>query len=133
MRLGAIKLAAALSLASMLPTSARADQVRVTGESTADATVIRDVLQQILLVGAGALECNQLTLVEASVLPEGWLPADPKYRPGPPGTRYERWEATLCGRVVPFLLGFWDAPGGGTMFQVGFPFPAAAEKSPDPS
>lgn len=132
MRHRAIALAAALSLAAMLPAPARADQVRVTGYSTADATLIRDAVQQILLVSAGALECNELTAVEASVLPEDWRPADQKYRPGPAGTRYERWEATLCGRVVPFLLGFWDAPEGGTMFQVGYPFPAAAEGTPNP-
>ena len=130
MRSTAITLAAALSLASMLPTSARADQVRVTGQSTADAILIRDAVQQILRVGAGALECNKLTAVEASVLPDDWRPADPEYRLGPPGTRYERWEATLCDRVVPFLLGFWDAPEGGTMFQVGYPFPAAAGEMP---
>jgi hypothetical protein len=132
MKLRAIMLATALSLASMLPASARADQVRVTGESTADATLIRDAVQQILRIGAGALECHELTAVEASVLPDDWRPADPKYRLGPPGTRYERWEATLCGRAVPFLIGFWDAPEGGTMFQVGYPFPAAAEGAANP-
>lgn len=111
------------------PQPARADQVHFTGHTTVDELVIRDALQNILRVAVAREQCNQLSAVEARVLPADYRPADPAYRVAP-DARYERWEVTLCGRVVPFLLGFWSAPEGGTMFQVGHPFPAEPRPMP---
>jgi hypothetical protein len=120
-RLLRLSLASALAVAVAVP--ARADQVHFTGRTTVDGIVIRDALQTVLRVAAASLHCNQLTAVEASVLPAGWAPADPASRVGPAQTRYERWDAALCGHSEPFLLGFWPASDGGTMFQVHFPYP----------
>ncbi len=116
-------LALLLALGAAMP--ARADQVRFTGVTSVDAVVIRDTLQQILTVAA-ARGCNQLSAVEARMLPEDYRPADSADRGERPGLRFERWEVTLCGAVVPHLLGFWHPPQGGTMFQIIIPYPADA-------
>jgi hypothetical protein len=102
---------------------ARADQVHFTGSTTVDAVVIRDALQNILRIAAANEQCNVLSAVEASVLPAGYRPP-PAYAAAGAEARYERWDASLCGRVVPFLLSFWSPPEGGTMFQIGYPYPA---------
>jgi|GEM_PF-6376969 len=47
----------------------------------------------------------------------GYVPKDPKYRVTQARVTYERWDANLCGRVTPFLIGFWPSPEGGTMFN----------------
>ena len=119
--MGGFILAAALAAAA--PDAAQPSQIRFTGHTTADATLIRDALNEVARFSGHALKCGELTAVEASILPDGWQPADPNYRIGPPGTRYERWAVAQCGRTVPFLLGFWNAAEGGTLFQVGYPFP----------
>jgi hypothetical protein len=119
----------ALLLAFGAATSARADQVRFTGATSVDAVVIRDALQNILQVAA-ARGCNRLEAVEASLLPADYRPAGSNDHAERPGLRYERWNATLCGHILPVLLGFWTAPQGGTMFQITIPYPADA---PDPA
>lgn len=114
------------------PPSAPPVQVRFTGRTTADATLTRDAVQEVARFSAHALKCDRLTGVEATIMPEGWQPADPNFRIGPPGTIYERWDAAGCGRGVPFLIAFWKPPEGGTMFQVGHPFPADPAKPTKP-
>ena len=126
-------LVAAIAIALVSPPSAppgaapaataSAVQVHVTGTTTADPALIRDAASEIQRFSAAALKCDQLSAVKASVQPAGWQPADANYRIGPAGTRYERWEASLCGRTEVFLVGFWAAAEGGTLFQVGYPFP----------
>lgn len=113
----------ALLLASSAPSPARADQVHFTGTTSVDAVVIRDALQNILRVAA-ARGCNQLSAVEASLLPSDYAPPDRNDYGERPGLRYERWNVTLCRSVIPFLLGFWTPPEGGTMFQIVLPLPA---------
>ena len=103
-----------------MPAAAQQQQVRFTGRTTVDAVVIRDALRQVLMVAAAREGCPTIEAVEADVLPEGYEPPE-SYRIA--ATRYERWDVTMCGRVVPFLLGFWHPPEGGTMFQIGYPFP----------
>lgn len=102
---------------------AAAEQVRFTGNTTADATLIRDALQNILRHAYGTQGCASLTAVEAAVLP-GYVPADDRYRVQQSDVRYERWDAVLCERPVSYLVGFWPSPEGGTMFQVSHPLPA---------
>lgn len=108
---------------------AHADQVHFTGTTSVDQVVIRDTLQNILQIAA-ARGCNQLTAVEARMLPSEYHPADYRNHGERPGLRYERWDVTLCGGALPFLLGFWQAADGGTMFQIILPYPADA---PGPS
>lgn len=115
----------ALLLAFGSAAPARADQVRFTGRSSVDDVVIRDALQTLLRV-ATERGCNRLEAVEASMLPAAYRPADSGDHGERPGLRYERWTVTLCGLAMPFLLGFWHAPEGGTMFQIILPYPADA-------
>ena len=109
-----------LAFAFAVPAAAQ-QQVRFTGHTTVDAVVIRDSLQQVAQVAAGRERCTELTAVEARVLPADYRPPDPG--PAPADARYERWDVTLCGRIVPFLLGFWHPSEGGTMFRITHPFP----------
>ena len=61
------------------------------------------------------------------------MPADPNFRIGPKGARYERWGIKLCGRVVPFLVALLAKhPKAGPRFQVAHPFPAEPETPPKP-
>ena len=113
----------ALLVACGMAAPASADQIRFTGETSVDAVVIRDALQNVLRVAAVSEHCNAMSAVESSLLPHDYRPPQ-AYDAAPAGARYERWNVTLCGRVVPFLLGFWTPPEGGTMFQVGYPYPA---------
>ena len=99
-----------------------ADQVHFTGTTRVDAVVIHDALQQVLTVAAATERCNQLTAVEARPLPPGYRPPHPSDAI-PSTALYEWWDTTLCGRTVPFVLGFWPAPEGGYMFAVIYLYP----------
>jgi hypothetical protein len=118
-----VPLLALLAAATAAP--ARADQVHFTGTTSVDQVVIHDTLQNILQLAAGQ-GCNQLTAVVATLLPADYHPADYRDHGERPHLRYERWDVTLCGGVMPFLLGFWHAADGGTMFQIVLPYPADA-------
>jgi hypothetical protein len=74
-----------------------------------------------------ALKCSEMGGAEASLMPKRWVPADPNFRIGPKGARYERWDIKLCGKKVPFLVVFWKAQGKPD-FQVAHPFPAGPVK-----
>jgi hypothetical protein len=111
---------AILSAMLAIATPAHADQVHFTGETTVDQVVLRDVLQNILRIAA-ARGCNQLSAVEARVLPADYSPPDRNDHGERPGLRYERWTTTLCGTAIPFVVGFWTPPEGGTMFQITLP------------
>jgi hypothetical protein len=115
----------ALLLAVAAAAPARADQVHFTGTTSVDNIVIRDALQNIALVAASR-GCTQITAVEARLLPADYRPTDADQHGDRPGLRYERWDVTLCGAVLPFLLAFWQPPEGGTMFQITLPYPADA-------
>jgi hypothetical protein len=121
---------AALALAILAGAPADADEVRFDGQTGADAALLHDAIQEVLRFSAMALHCDKLTAVQASMLAESWSPREPNFRIGPPGTRYERWWVTLCGRMEPFLVGFWRESGGGAQFQVAYPFPADLPAAP---
>ena len=105
---------------------AMAQQVRFTGQTGADQTLLRDALQQLARHAYATLSCATLTAVSSTVLPDGFEPR-PANRVAARIVRYERWDATLCGRTVSYLFGYWPSPEGGSMFQVSYPFPAQAE------
>ena len=114
----------AAALVASLP--ATATQVRFTGPTTADSTLTMDTLRNVALLGPGQLSCPTVEAVEVQeILPESFMPPA-KYVPaGSTSVRYERWNATFCGKVVALLIAFWPAPTGGMMFQVSYPYPAA--------
>ncbi len=114
---------ATLLLATAAP--AHADQVRFTGQTTADGLLIRDALQNILRFAYATRQCTTLTAVEANVL-DAYEPQDPMYRVGSGQITYESWSATLCGETIKFLISFWPSVEGGTMFGIGYPYPPDA-------
>ncbi len=120
---------AAIALVSSITicaTPAMAEQLRFTGRTTANVVLIKDALRHIQLIGQGQRECGIISAVEASVLPESYSPSEAAYRVGDGPVIYESWSTTMCGDVVKFLISFWPAPDGGTLFAVGYPYPADA-------
>jgi hypothetical protein len=116
--------------APLLPPSAApaaqppaAAPLHVTGPTTGDPKVLNDALQEVQhFAGGHILNCSDVTAVAATPMPKGWVPADPNFRLGPTGARYERWDVTMCGKVEPFLLVFWKDKTG-PAYTVGHPFP----------
>lgn len=115
-----------LTVAMAVPEPALADQVRFTGNTTADVTLIKDALHNILLYGNATDHCATLESVEAKILSPSYKPADAATRPEAGKGTYESWTATLCGKPIKFLITFWPASDGGTMFAVTVPYPADA-------
>jgi len=114
----------AVMLALSLP--ALAQQVRFTGDTTADETLLVDTLRAVALLGPAQFNCPTVEAVDARVLPESFSPPGNDNPEGDNPTIYERWDATYCEKVVPLLIAFWPASQGGMMFRVGAPFPEAA-------
>ena len=111
--------------ALMLGSPAQADQVRFTGTTTADVTLIQDALRYVLLIGESQ-NCSSLEAVESVILSPRYKPKDAATRPESGNGTYEAWTATLCGKPTKFLMTFWPAEQGGTMLAVGYPYPADA-------
>ena len=107
------------------PDAASLAKIGMTGRTRApDAIVAQAALNEARGFASGqALKCSQMDGAVASLMPKGWVPADPNFRIGPKGARYERWEIKLCGKSVPFLVVFWKIKGRAD-FQVAHPFPA---------
>jgi hypothetical protein len=107
--------------------SASADQVRFTGQTTADQMLAVDTLNTVARLGPARFNCPTVEAVEAQVLPESFIPPGKDNPEGSNPTTYERWDATFCGKVVPLLIAFWPAAEGGMMFRVGLPFPPSPD------
>lgn len=120
-------LAFAIAFAVSLP--AVADQVRFTGQTTADQTLVVDTLNTVAKLGPARFNCPTVEAIEAHVLPKSFSPPGKDNPEGSNLTTYERWDATFCGKVVPLLIAFWRAPKGGMMFRVGLPFRESAGAS----
>jgi len=93
------------------------EQVRFTGETTAGDQLINDAFQNIALYVRKQLNCQNIELVEAEVLPSGAVKPDPNHEGSSPAT-YEQWTVTFCGKKQPFTVVFWEAKEGGTMFRI---------------
>ena len=102
-----------------------AEQLRFTGQTTANLELIKDTLRHIQLIGQAQNDCDVISAVEATVHPEDFLPSK-AYRVGEGQVIYETWSTIMCGSEVQFLISFWPAPEGGMMFAVGYPYPADA-------
>ncbi len=127
----ALLLAAAAPAQSAPPPAAAA--TAVTGETAApDSKIAQAALQEAGGFAARSLKCSELGGAKASLMPEGWVPADPNFRLGPKGARYERWDIELCGRSEAFLVVFWSDKGRPD-FQVAHPFPAGPAKPGKPA
>jgi hypothetical protein len=121
--------AAALAAA---PDATALAKLGITGRTRVpDEKVAKAALGEAGVFAARSLNCSDMRGARASVMPKGWVPADPNFRLGPKGARYERWDIKLCGRDVPFLVVFWTKKGRSD-FQVAHPFPADPVKPPKP-
>ena len=114
---------AAAALAVSLP--ALADQVRFTGQTTANETLLVDTLNTVARLGAARFKCPTVAAVDAHVLPKSFAPPGKDNPEGSSPTTYGRWDANFCGKVVPLLIAYWPAADGGMMFRVGLPFPSS--------
>jgi hypothetical protein len=114
-----------LATASILvPATGHCDQLRFTGNTRADITLIKDALRNVQLIAQAKFSCQSIEAVEAEVLPENYKPPGGPHPEGEAKTQYENWLVTLCGRKERFLLAIWRVPpAAGVMFRVGFPFP----------
>jgi hypothetical protein len=126
----------ALSLATAAataPDAAALAKIGISGQTAApDASIAQAALNEAGGFAAGeSLKCSDMKGAKAALMPEGWIPADPNFRLGPKGARYERWEIELCGKSVPFLVVFWTDKGRPD-FQVAHPFPADPVKPAKP-
>ena len=109
-----------LLIAAVLATmvSANAEQVLFTGHTRANDTLIHDIMKYVALIGKARFQCDSPNAVETEILPDDFqAPAD-QPATGGANVRYERWQVTFCGRVEPFIIGYWPAPDGGMRFLV---------------
>jgi hypothetical protein len=109
------------------PDAAALAQIGITGRTAApDAASAQAALNEVggfASARQSTMKCGERGAVKASLMPKRWVPADPNFRLGPKGARYERWDVELCGKSVPFLVVFWKHKGRPD-FQVAHPFPA---------
>lgn len=116
-------------LLAAAPDAADLAKIGITGRTAApDLKTAQAALNEAGGFAAGhALKCSETGGAVATLMPKGWIPADPNFRIGPKRARYERWDIRLCGRNVPFLVVFWKHKGRAD-FQVAHPFPAGTAK-----
>jgi hypothetical protein len=112
------------------PDPAALAKAGITGRTAApNAQVAQAALNEAGGFARGeALKCSEMGGAKASLMPRRWVPADPNFRIGPKGARYERWDIRLCGKDVPFLVVFWKDKKAGPQYQVAHPFPADPAK-----
>lgn len=113
----------------LTPTIGHCDQLRFTGHTRADITLIKDALRNVQLIAQAKFNCQSIEAVEAEVLPFGYQPPGGPHPEGDAKSQYESWVVTMCGRKEKFLLATWQVPSTpGTMFRVGYPFPSEPQK-----
>jgi hypothetical protein len=118
-------------LLAAAPDAATLAKIGIAGRTKApDAATAQAALNRAGEFASGhALKCGERGGAIASLMPKGWVPADPNFRLGPKGARYERWEIQLCDKKVPFLVVFWTRKGRHD-FQVAHPFPTEPAGKP---
>ena len=122
----ALLLATATLIAS---TTGHCDQLRFTGNTRADVTLIKDALRNVQLIAQGKFKCQSIEAVEAEVLPLDYKPPGGPYPEGEAKSQYESWLVTMCGRKEKFLLATWQTPPSpGVMFRVEYPFPESSKQ-----
>jgi hypothetical protein len=116
------------------PDAAALAKIGINGRTRApDASIAQSALNEAGGFASGeSLKCGDMGGADASLMPKGWIPADPNFRIGPKGARYERWDIKLCGKTVPFLVVFWKDKKAGPQYQVAHPFPANPVKPAKP-
>lgn len=111
---------AALAVVAPLPAAV---PVHLTGNSAADETLRKDIVQTITYFGS-ALDCPAPSEIRATMLNSSMIPSS--LRKPSLNTAYEQWEATFCGKKHKFFVSFWPDPAGGSFLSVQHPYPANA-------
>src|SRR5689334_2827885 len=111
---------AALLMGSILamPMAHAQEQIHFTGQTTADALLIHDALGSIAGYLKENANCPSVGDVQSEILPEDSVKRDPKQPEGTSPATYELWTSTSCGKQQAFLVVFWAAKEGGTMFRI---------------
>lgn len=99
--------------------------VELTGNTAADDTLRRDIVQTITYYGS-AFDCPAPSKVRASTLNAAMISSDAPYRAPSLNADYEEWDATFCGKTYRFFVSFWPDPQGGSFLSVQYPYPAGA-------
>ena len=102
----------------LLPVCGAQEQVRFTGDTTANEQLIQDVLQNIVEYVHESLKCPTIDGIESAVLPESSVKRDASEPEGTGPATFERWTVSFCGKKQPFDVVFWEAKEGGTMYRV---------------
>ena len=97
--------------------------VHLTGNSAADDTLQKDILQTITHYGA-AFNCPAPSNVRANMLNSSMVP--PSLRKPSLRASYEEWDAIFCGKTYRFFVTFWPDPQGGSFLSVTYPYPPGA-------
>ena len=113
-----VRLLTAIAGSMVFSATPAQEQVRFTGNTSADATLIHDAFQYVALYVRESLKCPNIELVESEVLPDGAIKRDPARPEGTGPATFERWTVTFCGKKRPFLIVFWPSKEGGTMYRV---------------
>ena len=116
------KLLALAAVFAPAPLSA-AVPVQLTGNSAADDTLQKDILQTVTYYGA-AFNCPAPSSVRASMLNSSMVP--PSLRKPSLKASYEEWDAVFCGKTYRFFVSFWPDPEGGSFLAVSYPYPPGA-------
>ena len=109
---------AAVTSTLVLSTAVAQEQVKFTGNTTADEKLIHDAFQDIAVYMRESLKCASIDLVETKVLPDGAVKRDASQPEGTGPATYEQWTVTSCGKKHPFMVVFWSAKEGGTMYRI---------------
>jgi hypothetical protein len=114
------RIPALLLIAFTLTTTGAAaqEQVRFRGTTSADEQLRHDAFQNIVLYVRNSLKCDTIEEVAAEVLPDGAIKRDAAEPEGTGPATYELWTVTFCGKKRPFLVVFWEAKDGGTMYRI---------------
>ena len=115
----------AMLMATAPSPSFAAVPVRLTGNTAADSTLQRDIVQTITYYGA-AFDCAAPNEIRASILNSAMIPSDADYRAPSLRASYEEWDATFCGKTHRFLVSYWPDPQGGSFLKVTYPYPEGA-------
>lgn len=118
-----IQLVLAFSLATMALPAAAAVPVHITGNTTADDVLIKDIVQTITYYG-DAFHCASPSDIRVSMLNSSMIPA--ALRKPSLNTSYEEWDAIFCGKTHAFFVTHWPDPAGGSFLAVTYPYPVGA-------
>ena len=109
-----------LLIAAVLATmvSANAEQVLFTGHTRANDTLIHDIMKYVALIGKARSQCDSPNAVETEICRTTSRPQLTSRQQAGQMFDTSVGRSLSCGRVEPFIIGYWPAPDGGMRFLV---------------